>query len=175
MPVTPFHFGPAAALHALAPRHISFWAFCGANVLIDLESGYNLLRHQYPVHAFLHTYIGATLIAVLMPVLYLLLRRVAAWFDLPNLLGWKSLTLKAVALGAVLGAYSHVLLDSVMHADIMPLLPFSPHNALYQWVSLSVLHWFCLGAAFFAVCVMLIRHLCRAKRSDASIVIKSGR
>lgn len=42
MPVTPFHFGPGALLHATAPRHVSFLAFCGANVLIDLEPLYYL-------------------------------------------------------------------------------------------------------------------------------------
>lgn len=36
MPITPFHFGPGAALHALAPRHIGFLPFCAANVLIGI-------------------------------------------------------------------------------------------------------------------------------------------
>ena len=43
MPITPFHFGPGAALHAISPRHVSFLAFCAANVLTDLESLYFLL------------------------------------------------------------------------------------------------------------------------------------
>ena len=39
MPITPFHFGPGAALHVLAPRHVSFLAFCAANVVIDVKHG----------------------------------------------------------------------------------------------------------------------------------------
>jgi len=42
-------------LQAIAPRHISFLAFCAANVLIDVESLYNLVQRRHPVHAFFHT------------------------------------------------------------------------------------------------------------------------
>jgi hypothetical protein len=37
MPFTPFHFGPGAVVHSAAPKHISFLAFCGANVLVDVD------------------------------------------------------------------------------------------------------------------------------------------
>jgi hypothetical protein len=62
VPVTPFHFGPGAAVHAAAPRYVSFIAFCGANVLIDIEPLTYILSHQYPVHRFFHSYAGATVI-----------------------------------------------------------------------------------------------------------------
>ena len=64
MPFTPFHFGPGAALYAMAPRQLSFLAFCAANVLIDVEPLYYMLTDQYPWHRFFHTYVGATLDAV---------------------------------------------------------------------------------------------------------------
>lgn len=70
MPITPFHFGPGAALHAAAPRQISFLAFGAANVLIDIEPGYYLLTHQFPLHRFCHTLIGATLIMAATLVLF---------------------------------------------------------------------------------------------------------
>ena len=46
MPITPFHFGPGAALHALAPKHVSFLAFAAANVIIDVEPLYFMLAGQ---------------------------------------------------------------------------------------------------------------------------------
>ena len=52
MPVTPFHFGPGALVHALAPRYVSFLAFCAANVLIDVEPGYYMMVGQFPLHRF---------------------------------------------------------------------------------------------------------------------------
>jgi hypothetical protein len=35
-----------AAVHAVAPRYVSFLAFCAANVLIDMETLYFLLTNQ---------------------------------------------------------------------------------------------------------------------------------
>jgi hypothetical protein len=129
MPITPFHFGPGALLHAAAPRQVSFLAFCATNVLIDVESLYNLIHQRHPVHAFFHTYVGATLVIAAVILLFLGLRRIASRFWLPNLLGWRELDLKQVATGATLGAYSHVLLDSVMHPDISHLKVFPPASA----------------------------------------------
>jgi len=48
MPLTPFHFGPAAAIKAIAPAHFSFTVFCYSQVVIDLETGFHLLRGEYP-------------------------------------------------------------------------------------------------------------------------------
>ena len=64
--------------------------------------------------------------------------------SLPNVLDWKQLTLLQVALGAALGTYSHIVLDSIMHADIRPLAPISDGNSLLHLVSLEVLHLACL-------------------------------
>lgn len=152
MPITPFHFGPGAALHAVAPRHVSFLAFCAANVVIDVESLVNLVQHREPVHAFLHTYVGATLVW---------LGLVAAFWAAQRLTRWRGLTLRQVALGALLGAYSHVLLDSVMHHDIQPLQPFAAGNALQGVVSLATLHWACIAAGVFALLWIAMRRLRR--------------
>jgi hypothetical protein len=43
MPITPFHFGSAVIVHAVAPKQVSFLAFCAANVLIDVEPLYYML------------------------------------------------------------------------------------------------------------------------------------
>ncbi|MBW8847824.1 MAG: hypothetical protein JF607_22915 [Burkholderiales bacterium] len=151
MPITPFHFGPGAALHTLAPRQVSFLAFCAANVVIDVESLYNLVHHREPVHAFLHTYVGATLVWLGLAVLFWLACRLQAVASRTRL------TLRAVALGALLGAYSHVLLDSVMHRDIQPLMPFAAGNPLQGLISLQALHWSCLASALFALLWMGVR------------------
>jgi hypothetical protein len=154
MPVTPFHFGPGALVHALAPRHVSFLAFCAVNVLIDIESLYNLVTWRYPVHAFLHTYVGASLVAAAAVAALAGIRRLAAGLSLPDWLHSQGPTLRQVALGAAAGSYSHVALDSVMHADIRPLAPFSGANPLLGAVSLGVLHWSCLVAGAAAVLVL---------------------
>ena len=47
-------------------------------------------------------------------------------------------------MGALIGAWSHLLLDSFMHADIKPLSPFSDANVLLGTVNLAYLHRFCI-------------------------------
>lgn len=127
MPITPFHFGPGAAIHSAAPRHVSILSFCAANVLIDVEPLYYMLTGHAHLHRFFHTYIGATVVAGATVLLFLGARRIPMF---PNLFGWRQLGTLATAVGAYLGTYSHVVFDSVMHADIRPLAPFSDTNGL---------------------------------------------
>lgn len=166
MPITPFHFGLGAAVHVVAPRHVSFLAFCTANVLIDIEPLYYMLTQQAHLHRFFHTYIGASLVALATVGLFLVCRCFAKRCWLPNLFNWKTLSLLPVALGAVAGTYSHIVLDSIMHADITPFAPFSDTNPLFRVVSLSTLHWFCIGSGIAAVLVICIKRIASRKRSD---------
>lgn len=144
MPVTPFHFGLGAALKAVAPRHVSFLSFAAVNVFIDVESVYNLMHARFPVHAFFHTYLGAPLMAGFTVLLFLLARWCARRFYLPNFYHWQQLTLLQVSIGALLGALSHVVFDSIMHADIRPLHPYSDENVLYEIFPLIYLHLLCV-------------------------------
>lgn len=148
MPITPFHFGPGAALHVLAPRHIGFLPFCAANVLIDLESLYNLIQRNWPVHAFLHTWIGAALVAAATIGLFLAAQR----------LGFcKALTRRGLVAGAALGAFTHLVFDGIMHADMAPFAPFSNANPLLALIAIDRLHQLCLAAAAFALAVLAWR------------------
>lgn len=153
MPITPFHFGPGAAIHSLAPRRISFAAFCAANVLTDVEPLYYMVTQQFPLHRFFHTYVGATVMGALTVALLLLLRR---WIT-----RWQT-TLFALSAGAFIGTYSHVVLDSIMHSDITPLAPFSEANGLWRIISLGELHLYCLLAGLIGAAVLGLRKSMRS-------------
>lgn len=157
MPITPFHFGPGALVHAIAPKHVSFLSFCAANVLIDFESLYNLVYQRHPVHAFFHTYVGATLAIGAVVLLFLGLRAFASRFWLPNLFCWRALSSRQVAVGAALGACSHIVLDSVMHSDIQPLSPFGSSNFLLGVIPLSALHLTCLILGVLGGAVVVVK------------------
>lgn len=144
MPLTPFHFGPGAALHAVSPKRVSFLAFCAANVLTDTETLYHLVRHEWPMHTFFHTFVGAGVVGAVTTVIGVLTIAFAHRVPLPDPFGWQSLRWPAIALGAFLGSCSHVLLDGVMHADMQPFAPFSPANPLLGWIGLAPLHGLCL-------------------------------
>ena len=157
MPFTPFHFGPGAALAAAAPRHVSFIAFCGTNVLIDVESLINLVTGRHPVHAFFHTVIGATLAAAAATLLLSGACRIGRRWRLPSLFGWRDLDVRPIAIGAFAGAWSHVLLDSIMHGDIVPFAPLSRANALFGVVPLDVLHAGCAVAGVVGLVLLAWR------------------
>lgn len=161
MPITPFHFGPGAALHSASPRNVSFLAFCAANVLVDTEPLYYMLTGQFPLHRFFHTYAGVSIVVAGIIATYFALLKLGSAMPLPNLLGWKQLSCRSVATGSALGAYSHILLDSIMHSDIRPLAPFSASNPLWLIVSLRSLHLFCIGSAIFGLIILGIRRLAR--------------
>lgn len=165
MPITPFHFGPGAALHAVAPKHVSFLTFCSANVLIDIEPLYYMVTGQYPLHRFFHTYIGATIIMVATSTIFLVLLRLSSIVSLPNICDWQSLTTRPIWLGAAAGSYSHIVLDSVMHQDIVPLSPFSETNILFRITPLGELHLFCIFSALFALVILGFRWLIKAKNA----------
>lgn len=163
MPITPFHFGLGAALHGTSPKNVSFLSFCAANILIDVESLYNLIQRHHPVHAFFHTYVGASFVAVGILFLFFGMRRFASRFWLPNFLSWRTLNAKQVAIGATFGAYSHIVLDSIMHADIRPFAPFSQANHLLGVLSLTTLHIFCLICAVFGLVLFCLHRLSTAQ------------
>ena len=166
MPITPFHFGPGAVIHALAPRQVSFLAFCAANVLIDVEPLYYMITHHHRLHQFFHTFVGASLVALATVILFLGCRALSRRIWLPNPFEWQSLNLIPVAVGAIVGTYSHILLDSVMHRDITPFAPFSDVNPLLRIVSLSTLHWICIGSGVLGSLIIVIRSIINAKSSD---------
>jgi hypothetical protein len=157
VPITPFHFGPGALVAVASRSSVSFLAFAATNVLIDVESLYNMVTDQPRIHTFFHTYIGSTIATALVVLAFIpcrwLARRRPAW----PLLGWRRLSVVAVLLGSLVGAWSHVLFDSVMHSDITPLAPFSTANQLYQLVSLRVLHLGCVIAGALGVVWYMLR------------------
>ncbi len=155
MPFTPFHFGPGALIKAAAPGHFSFTVFAFAQVLIDCEVLWFWIVHGEPRHPYLHTFAGATLVAALS---YAPGRRVCEW----GLKIWNARLNAAQARwlafgpansrrsalwGAVIGAYSHVVLDSVMHFDMLPFAPVSAARPLYALLSIDHLHFLCMVAA----------------------------
>ena len=159
MPFTPFHFGPGLAIKSLAMRKFSFLSFMSANVLIDVEPLYYMVRGEFPLHRFFHTYIGASVVGTVVILLLLVVKQVV--LSMPVFSGnrvhvyFLSLSSFTISVGAFTGVYSHIFLDSVMHSDIMPLLPFSSSNGLLGLVSLSELHWFCILAGLFGILVLL--------------------
>lgn len=163
MPFTPIHMGPGLALKAAAGRHFSLMVFGFSQVAMDIEPLVGMMRGDPVLHGFTHTYAGATLIGLVSvivgrPVCQFLLEkfppdpklRILVWLKGSSRIGWPA----AIA-GAFAGTYSHVALDSVMHADMAPWSPWTTGNGLLHVISTDTLHALCgltgvLGALVLA-------------------------
>lgn len=166
MPITPFHFGPGGLVSAVAPKRHSFLAFCAVNVLIDFESLYNMTTRQPRIHTFFHTYVGASLAGLAVVLGFLLARRFASQHLESTIFSLNSMSTGAITLGALVGAWSHVMLDSIMHGDITPLAPFSERNTLHHIISVATLHWVCLATGAAAIFLAGLRSSLRIERAD---------
>jgi hypothetical protein len=158
MPATPFHLGPGLLVKAAVPRQFSMAAYSLAQVVIDLESGYYLLRGEYPVHRQAHTFFLGGLIGLLCG---LIVSQVGEWWARPRDLVPDALAveyrLPIAAASGIFGGIFHSVLDGIMHADMRPFRPFTDANPLYGLVSLRVLYLFCIITGFVGAALLLAR------------------
>src|SRR5947207_3453160 len=124
MPATPFHLGPGLLIKAAAPRQFSMAAYSLAQVVIDVESGYYMLRGESPVHRQAHTFFLGGLIGLLCG---LIVWRVGRWLARPRDIIPEALAAEyrlpiAVASG-IFGGIFHSVIDGIMHAIMSPYHP----------------------------------------------------
>lgn len=163
MPVTPFHMGPGLLVKAACGRHVSLMVFGFSQVAMDVEPLVRMIRDDVVLHGFIHSYLGATFVGLVSvvvgrPVCQVLLDRWApdprsafeSWLRGPQRISWP-----AAIVGAFVGTYSHVFLDSVMHSDMRPLAPFWGANALLGVVSLGALHVGCVLGGMLGALLMV--------------------
>ena len=60
-------------------------------------------------------------------------------------------------IGAIAGALSQLILDSIMHRDMTPLSPFSNKNIFLRIVSVENLHFICLGLFMIGVLIYFLK------------------
>jgi hypothetical protein len=156
MPATPFHLGPGVLLKAVAPQQFSMAAYTLAQVAIDVEPAYYILRHQLPVHRDAHTFLLGGMIGVLSG---LIVSRVG-----PRLVRARDVVGEAIAaeyrlsvavLSGLFGGILHIVLDGLMHADLRPFSPFSGANPLLGLVSDRMIYLFCIVTGLVGAVVLL--------------------
>ena len=168
MPFTPIHLLAITPVKAMAQRKFSWAVFALVNVLIDLEPISFLLITLSPEHHFFHTIIGATLLAIVAAVFGrgLCEGAIAIWnteMKSTWLLAETKISTVAAWSGALIGAWSHLLLDSFMHDDMKPLSPFSDSNVLLGVLPIATLHSLCVASGLLGLLGMA---LFRAKPSS---------
>ena len=61
--------------------------------------------------------------------------------------------------GALIGAYSQLILDSIMHRDMSPFFPVSDYNGLQRIISIESLHDLCTGLFVLGILIFVVRKL----------------
>lgn len=168
MPITPFHIIAAAPIKAIIPRHFSWSIFALTNIFIDLEPITYFLFTGIPSHKFFHSIFGATLLGLICALFFRKLctnyimkwnknlhpidRR---WLEVRN----SKINLFEGITGGLIGAWSHLLLDSMMHQDIKPLWPFTSKNILLDYYSNISVIYFCSCLLALGLIIHMLKKL----------------
>jgi hypothetical protein len=164
MPFTPFHMGPGAAIKAVSGKYFSLMVFGFSQVAIDIEPLIRILRGDSLLHGYTHTYLGAILIGIFSLIAgkpfcewllkiwnYVFQSKYLLWLKLTSTITWFS-----SILGAFIGTFSHVFLDSIIHSDVHPFAPFTTSNNLLHLMPSGWLYLLCTFLGVFGFMVILL-------------------
>jgi len=158
MPLTPYHFGPGLFIGLLFLSFIDFPTFLIASVIVDIEPFFVLFFNlNYPLHGFFHSFLGGTIIALILTVIMTKIRE----FFTPLMTFFKieqEISFKKILCASLLGIYIHILFDSPIYTDIRPFFPFD-FNPFYRITSLagSLEIMICVWCFLAALIIYMIR------------------
>lgn len=155
MPFTPFHLGPSSWLGLALFKVFDLPALLISSVIIDLEPLVILCWGlDLPMHGFLHSFLGGTIVAFLTAVILYrqreTVRKIMARFRMSQ-----HFSFCKILFSALVGAYSHVLLDAFLYAEMHPFYPwrgnpflgFFSAGQIYAFCSVSLL----IGALWYLI------------------------
>ena len=163
MPFTPLHLGPALAIGLPLRKYIHAPTFILASVLVDVEPLLVLvLGLDYPLHGYLHTFIGALALGIVLGYSMYLLDGVLnpLWRKL-LLVTTPRLSSKAFITAGASGTLLHVFMDSPLYSDIKPLYP-AITNPLYNPALTPAIYHACvlmglLGFTYYLLLAFITR------------------
>ncbi len=172
MPITPLHLGPGILLKAWFRRHFSLTIFALAQGLIDLEPVYYALNNDLPLHRFMHSLLGATVVSLLLiscggPLYAWISRRFHPTLQISGRnipLMRERLSQRAVIISALVGAYSHVLMDGVLYQDMKLFWPWSSAQILISGLSQGAAGVGCLLLGALGLTTIVARWIRKGKQ-----------
>lgn len=130
--------------------------FGGAQVLMDIEPLIGIVQGWPILHGVTHTILGAFVIglvagAIGRPIGEFVLRLLR----IPH----HPITWPVSFQSGLVGTYSHIGLDAVMHRDMEPFWPLAADNPLLGLMSVEGLHVLCLLAGLLGLLIIAGRAL----------------
>ena len=132
---------------------------------MDLETGLRMISGTPQLHGFTTTFLGSFIVgtvsgAIGKPITDAFLRVITRERRL--------ITWRAAFIASYAGAFSHVILDSIMHSDAQPWAPFSTQNEFLGFVPLDVLHLTCIALGFLGCIALYIRSKSRTEQNGSA-------
>lgn len=164
MPFTPIHMGADVLVKSVLQKRFSLMLFGWSQIVMDIQPLMVMLTGQGHLHGFTHTYAGAILVTVVATIT----GKPLAEFGLRllNLSDHLPLCWRVASLSAFIGTFSHVFLDSIMHADLQPFAPWRLDNPLLNYISITNLHWLCLNMGIVGLLLYPILKCTNLRRQD---------
>ncbi|WP_231188360.1 DUF4184 family protein [Haladaptatus sp. DYF46] len=135
MPLTPFHLGVGVFFGVALFRWLDFPTLCIGAMIVDLRA---IAIYFGPftgnLRGPLHTVLGGTLLAGLFAVVMYKTKPFWNRLGAPFGLAQERSRYRIVA-ASLIGIYSHLILDAIMHADKQPLYP---HGKSLAWPPVSL-------------------------------------
>ena len=156
MPFTPIHMGPGILIKALLQGSFSLMVFGWTQIVMDIQPLIVIITGEGHLHGFTHTYVGATILAVLSALSGKYLSQLGLKIIAYSKHQPVVITFKVAFISAFIGSFSHVYLDSIMHHDVQPLYPFTLINHSLGLVSIATLHKTCLYSGLFGAVLFYV-------------------
>jgi len=161
MPLTPFHLGPALVLALVLLWFVDLPALLLGSIAPDIEAVVAMAwspNWPFPLHGFLHSFVGGTLLSLVIAVVIFPVRK---HLEIP--LRFLKLEQKhsfpRIFAGALIGVYSHILLDAPLYADIKPFWPLDFNPLFSEGMFRGLIYGFC-GISFVVAFVIYAIILC---------------
>ena len=158
MPFTPFHFGPGIVLGLLLLKKIDFPTFVAANIIIDWRAFLVFFGlWDRPLHGWVHTYIAATIIAIILGSVMIYIRPLIDR-QLREMKIIQEVTKGKIFLASFSGTFLHVTLDAFHHPYMQTFMPLDI-RPLYGLMSTSEVRLVTFSMLFlsFPVYLYIIR------------------
>lgn len=157
MPLTPFHLGIGLFVGLAFYRWLDFPTLCIATIIVDTRAILIVFSPlEGTLHGPLHTVLGGTLVAGALAVVMYATKPV--WNQVGVLVGLaQKRSAYRIGAASLIGVYSHLTLDAMMHTDMQPLYPFDG-NPLLGLVPTSDIYLICF-LGFLVGVVLYLAHL----------------
>jgi len=155
MPFTPFHLGPSLLIGVIFFPYLFIPSILLGSIIVDIEPLTFLILDLPVLHLFFHTFFGATLLALLGAFFLFLLRgvfeKIMTFFLLPQTVSPLNITI-----AALVGAYSHIVLDAFLYPEMQPFWPLIG-NPFLGLVSSLAIYLFCVLCFIIAIPIYIIQ------------------